>query len=182
MTRPSSSVRQSGATLIVVLLLLLVITLLGLAAMRGTLMQERMSANANARAKAFQYAEAVLREAESMAATRPALPASGCSNGICAMTPVNQSPPWQADEFWRSGGGYRVSEQEQQSNPYGLVARYVIEDMGEGNAPSSSCTSDIDMSAPACSGSSNARNYRITAYARLEDGAEVVLQSSYQVP
>ena len=42
--------RQRGITLVVVLLLLVVVTLLGLAAMRGTVMQERMSGNAAARA------------------------------------------------------------------------------------------------------------------------------------
>ena len=37
---------QSGAALIVVLMMLVVITLLGLASMRGAIMQERMAANA----------------------------------------------------------------------------------------------------------------------------------------
>ncbi|KAA2283913.1 pilus assembly PilX family protein [Arenimonas fontis] len=176
--------RQSGVALIVVLLLLLVVTVLGLAAMRGTVMQERMSGNANARAKAFQFAEAVLREAEVVAASRPPIPASGCVDGVCAMVAPTATPPWESPTFWTTAGaGYRVSGQELQDTEFNLVARYVIEDMGEGNAPSAGCTSDIDMSAPGCGGgSSNAQNYRITAYARLGDGAEVVLQSGYQVP
>lgn len=178
------SARQAGAALIVVLLLLLVITVLGLAAMRGTVMQERMSGNANARAKAFQYAEAVLREAETVAAARPPVPAAGCANGICAMVQPADTPPWEDPDFWTgASSGYRVSGEELQDTEFDLVARYVIEDMGEGNAPSAGCTSDIDMSAPSCGGaSSNAQNYRITAYARLGDGAEVTLQSGYQVP
>ncbi|MGD6484782.1 PilX N-terminal domain-containing pilus assembly protein, partial [Xanthomonas citri pv. citri] len=40
--------RQRGIALVVTLLLLLIVTLLGLAAMRGTLLQERMAANAMA--------------------------------------------------------------------------------------------------------------------------------------
>lgn len=55
---------QQGAALVVVLLLLLVVTLLGLAGIRGALLQERMASNAVARSFAFQAAEAVLREAE----------------------------------------------------------------------------------------------------------------------
>jgi len=56
--------RQRGASLIVVLVLLLVMTLLGLAVLRGTLLEERMSANMFDRSLAFQQAESALREAE----------------------------------------------------------------------------------------------------------------------
>jgi len=185
-TMRTSAARQSGAALIVVLLLLLVITVLGLAAMRGTVMQERMSGNTNARAKAFQFAEAVLREAETVAASpsRPPIPATGCANGMCAMVPVNETPAWESPTFWTSASnGFRVSGVELQDADFDLIARYVIEDMGEGNSPSAGCTSDIDMSAPTCAGTNgNAQNFRITAYARLGDGAEVALQSGYQVP
>jgi len=56
--------RQRGASLVVVLVLLLVMTLLGLAVLRGTLLEERMSANMFDRSLAFQQAESALREAE----------------------------------------------------------------------------------------------------------------------
>lgn len=56
--------RQQGASLVVVLILLLVMTLLGLAVLRGTLLEERMSANMYDRSLAFQQAESALREAE----------------------------------------------------------------------------------------------------------------------
>lgn len=63
--RTSSVVRrESGISLIVVLLLLLVMTLLGLAVLRGTLLEERMSANMYDRSLAFQVAEGALRDAE----------------------------------------------------------------------------------------------------------------------
>ncbi|WP_372015311.1 pilus assembly PilX family protein [Pseudoxanthomonas sp. 10H] len=55
---------QRGASLVVVLVLLLVMTLLGLAVLRGTLLEERMSANMYDRSLAFQQAESALREAE----------------------------------------------------------------------------------------------------------------------
>lgn len=55
---------QSGASLIVVLILLLVMTLLGLAVLRTTLLDERMSANLYDRSLSFQSAETALREAE----------------------------------------------------------------------------------------------------------------------
>ena len=62
---PSISPRtQGGAALAVVLILLLVMTLLGIFVLRGTLMEERMSASALDRSLGFQSAESALREAE----------------------------------------------------------------------------------------------------------------------
>ena len=60
----SRSTMQSGASLIVVLILLLIMTLLGLAVLRTTLLDERMSANLYDRSLSFQSAETALREAE----------------------------------------------------------------------------------------------------------------------
>ena len=70
---------QAGASLLVVLILLLVMTLLGLAALRGTLLQERMSANLLDRNLNFQAAEAALREGEDLAQAQAAPPAEGLS-------------------------------------------------------------------------------------------------------
>jgi type IV pilus assembly protein PilX len=55
---------QRGVALIVSLVLLVVATLIGLAGIRGTTLQERMSANMYDRSLAFQRAEAALRAAE----------------------------------------------------------------------------------------------------------------------
>jgi Tfp pilus assembly protein PilX len=60
-----SSVRlQSGAALVVGLIMLLVLTLLGLASMQTTSLQERMASNYDQRNLAFQLAETGLRFAE----------------------------------------------------------------------------------------------------------------------
>lgn len=67
--------RQSGVSLVIVLILLLVMSILGLAVMRGTLLEERMSANMYDRSLAFQQAESALREAE--AAVRASVLANG---------------------------------------------------------------------------------------------------------
>lgn len=55
---------QRGVALVVALILLLVATLIGLAASRGTALQERMSSNSYDRSLAFQRSEAALRAAE----------------------------------------------------------------------------------------------------------------------
>jgi len=64
--RSPSSIRnnQRGVALIVALVLLVVATLIGLAGIRGTTLQERMSANMYDRSLAFQRAESALRAAE----------------------------------------------------------------------------------------------------------------------
>jgi type IV pilus assembly protein PilX len=55
--------RQHGAVLIVALLFLVILTILGLTAMSGTTMEERMSGNTRDLNVAFQAAEAALRDA-----------------------------------------------------------------------------------------------------------------------
>ena len=56
--------RFRGIALLVSLLLLLITTLLALAGLRSTTLQERMSGNLYARGLVFQAAESVLRQAE----------------------------------------------------------------------------------------------------------------------
>lgn len=175
--------RQRGITLVVVLLLLLVVTLLGLAAMRGTVMQERMSGNAVARAITFQAGEAVLREAESYAAdpARPDMPVSGCSGGLCALPAVGAAPAWEADGFWTTGGGYRVSNLEGAIEEVQTL-RYVIEDLGEAGELTGECTNGIDLSVSDCDSTAVGRYYRVTVLSRMDSGAEVMLQSTFQAP
>jgi Tfp pilus assembly protein PilX len=55
--------RQNGAVLIVALLFLVILTILGLTAMQGTTMEERMSGNSRDINVALQAAEAALRDA-----------------------------------------------------------------------------------------------------------------------
>jgi len=182
--RPNLPRSQRGIALVVVLLLLLVVTLLGLAAMRGTVIQERMSGNAVARSIAFQTAEAALREAESLAASRPAMPASGCANGLCAMPVDGAASAWEADNFWTSGSGFRTAN----VNSDDVAVRYVVEDMGTGSGVTTPGADDADNPFDMTGGPQTpatpdtAQFYRVTAFSRTPNGAQVVLQSTYQVP
>ena len=65
---------QRGSVLIVSLILLLVMTLLGLTAMQGSLMEEMMAGHAKDQNLAFQSAEAALRGAEATVASYIAEP------------------------------------------------------------------------------------------------------------
>lgn len=68
LTRPK---RQRGAVLIVALLFLVILTMLGLTAMSGTTMEERMSGNTRDINVALQAAEAALRDARRDINRRP---------------------------------------------------------------------------------------------------------------
>src|SRR3546814_15256372 len=52
--------QQQGAALLVVMMVLLILTLLGIASLRGGIMQERMAANIATRSMSFQVDEAGL--------------------------------------------------------------------------------------------------------------------------
>ena len=65
--------QQHGAVLIVSLVILLVLTILGVAGMQNTTMEERMSGNHQDRFAAFQAAEAALRAGELAIADFPTL-------------------------------------------------------------------------------------------------------------
>lgn len=167
----SSASRQRGVALAVVLILLLVMTLLGLAAMRGTLMEERMSGNLTDRSLAFQAAEAALREGEAIAATNPAFPSSGCdAKGLCAKP--DPTVPGYTDRWLdKSFTGWRDATVA--VGPLTAKPQFFIELMGP--APNWPGCDQVTPQHPSCM----TPRYRITARSQAADRAQVVLQSSY---
>lgn len=91
---------QRGVTLVVALIFLAVLTLLGVAAMMGTTLQERMARNARDYNIALQAAEAALRDARKEFVTQTRTReifkvtgfASDCTNGLCDVGGTN---PWK---------------------------------------------------------------------------------------
>ncbi len=113
---------QHGAALIVALILLLIMTILGLASMRSTIMEERMSASLYDRNLAFQAAEAALRAAEAAIRANTAVINRNCADGVtqCDAVPVSNEPGWQS-----------VATSDFDAGPLALgQPRYFIEDMG----------------------------------------------------
>lgn len=64
MRRIKSQTRQNGMVLVISLILLLVMTLLAIASMQDSTLQERIAGNAHNQQSAFQSAEAALRTGE----------------------------------------------------------------------------------------------------------------------
>lgn len=83
MLGPRLGRRRRGAVLITGLLVLTVMTILGLASMRGTILPERMAGNLKEQASAFQAAEAALQ---------------------AALTAIEESPSPLALDAWGKGG------------------------------------------------------------------------------
>jgi type IV pilus assembly protein PilX len=69
-TTSPNRLRERGAALVITLVLLVIITLLGLASLRQTALEERMSANMKDRSIALQNSEFGLRAAETWLASQ----------------------------------------------------------------------------------------------------------------
>ncbi|WP_199100418.1 PilX N-terminal domain-containing pilus assembly protein [Dyella sp. ASV21] len=129
---------QRGVALVVALLLLLVITLVGLAAVHGTLMQQKMSANLYDRQVAFQNAEAAMRVAQQLIASNPGDIARNCQAGgvVCPANPFND-PNLPSNKIISvnaaSGNGAFAAGNVATGQP-----QYVIENMGLWQDPNSS--------------------------------------------
>ena len=84
---------QRGAALIVALILLIVITLVGLAAIGTTILQNKMASNQYDRQVAFQSAEAAMRVATALIPSNPGMIARNCQTGgtICQANPFTDS-------------------------------------------------------------------------------------------
>lgn len=82
---------QRGVALVVALILLVLITLVGLAAVHGTFLEQKMSSSFYDRQVAFQSAEAALREADVLITANPTVISRNCQAGgvVCLPNPFN---------------------------------------------------------------------------------------------
>jgi len=174
---------QRGATLIVSLVLLIVVTLLGVAGLRGVILQERMAANQYDRSLAFQTAEAALRagEAAALAQAQAAVPNSGfpaptpnaCPQSCQAGTGLCSTPPAECVEPWSKQPAANWANLSGSLGGLAGTPQYLVEYMGIGFP----CTPGNPHSATTC------KLYRVTARSALgDDRAQVTLQSMFTAP
>lgn len=177
---------QRGAVLAVSLLILLLLTIIGIAGMSVTSLEERMAGNDRDRQMAFQAAEAALRNGEDYVATNnlPGNPlgakfAANCQDqgaGMCLPATSGTANVWTDSTLnvWGNAARHRTYSYSALS---GLAAQpiYIIEYLGpQIIAPQTAVT---------CSSSPSPcpQMYRITAigYGGTPN-AKVVLQSVYK--
>lgn len=150
--------REQGISLVVVLIILVVITLLGLAGMRSTLLRERMSANMYDRSLAFQSAESALRQAE--AAVRAAALAGTPIGTDCSA--VGASCPIPLANTYSGGSAGWTNGTATQALSVG-APQYVIQFLGRRDS-----TDELNLG-----NSANANQYG--------GGGGVALESFYRV-
>lgn len=178
MTHAPRPARQHGIVLAVSLIVLAILSLLAVFALRGTGMQERMSANLNDRNLTLQAAESALREGEALALTSPAVPAAGlispndCANGVCNKPDPALAPRWsRSNVVWRN-----VATNVGNPLQPGITPQFIVEYMGD--LPKwVGCDQESPM-AKNCLGSV----FRITARVQQTDRSTVVIQSSVRLP
>ncbi|WP_312914439.1 PilX N-terminal domain-containing pilus assembly protein [Stenotrophomonas sp.] len=164
--RSAMPAEQRGITLVVVLILLLILSVLGVAILRGTSMQDRMSANMRDRSLALQGAETALRYAQDQVL-------AGAANDVWAGAPPNGSDcttsgvcPTGSTAVWKSmpAGTY--------DSRLAAAPEYWIEYVGVAPGRKGSCDTippSADCESPM---------YRITARSRSAGRANAELQAN----
>jgi type IV pilus assembly protein PilX len=164
-SRAGSPRQQRGVALIIALVLLVVATLIGLAASRGTTLQEKMSGNTYDRSLAFQRAESALRAAEAaisanwQIATLSGVDCSPASAAQCAIVP-NDAFTGTSANWVNVAGTYNVN-----SALSAGVPQYQVHLIGTGTADNTYGTSDNANSANYgnTGNPDNVAFYRVTA-------------------
>ena len=120
---------QKGAALLVALVMLLIATIAGLASIRGTSVQERMSANMYDRSIAFQAAEAAIRAGEEAVLANPDM-GEDCFDRDPDITACNPLPPatftGAATGWTQVGGAFRRNNDLMG----GAVPEYFVQRLG----------------------------------------------------
>lgn len=198
------SLRQRGVALVVALVLLVVVTLVGLAAIRGTGLQEKMAGNTFDRAQAFQLTEAALDLASrTVVLANPGPTSANCGNagngdcqvGItdctaapgCVDNPATDTAtnyPWvQIPLNLNIGGTANVASLV---SMYGNQPSYLVQYMGQcSNTGGGKFQFTNDQNNQGGGGSLHVTSqcYRITARggAASPDRSQIVLQAIYRV-
>jgi type IV pilus assembly protein PilX len=171
---------QTGLVLVVGLIVLLVMTLLGLAAARSTLLEERMAGGNADNTLAFQAAEAALRAGE-LSLQAPIVPDFDGGGRYPALEFTNpELPPrwrqWEGTDENANWSRDAIAYTGLRDAPAPLNragARYYIEEFPRVYAPGESLAADVPVDEMGL--------YRITARGTGISGlASVILQSTYK--
>lgn len=171
--------KERGAVLIVGLIMVLLITIVGLAAVRGSGMQEIMAGNMRDMNLSFQGAEAGLRVGES---TINSVSKTSAFNGDGLWTdlqlPTSTKAPiqdWDADDWVAEGSSIVAPEIEQVGTPRYVIER-IITPIGKIAGADSSgigVGSMEDVPEP--------EFFRVSSYSTgISSTAETVVQSTYK--
>lgn len=182
---------ESGATLIIGLIMLLLLTIVGVAGTRETLLQEKMAGSSRDREIALQSAEAALRAGElQLQGVSP--PVFNNEFGLYTTVPREDDDGNAMSEqaFWLAWSWTNLESIEYATPLENITTapRYVIEqlddalsaDVGESTSSSSTVVTAVDLQ----SGeqiASGIVDYRVTALGRgLSGDSPVILQTTFR--
>jgi len=160
---------ERGAVLITGLIFMVVLTLLSMAAMRGTLLEERMAGNARDIDLAFQAAEAALRVGEQKL-NAASLPVFGATGAYLAPSSARGS-----DAYWTGTHNWSTGSEAVGTVPAGVYAApsYVVEQLASTSGAGFSLkagplveTGYYRVTARGTGGNSNTRIYLQETYRR----------------
>lgn len=160
---------EQGSALVIALVMLVVLTLMAIAGMQTTSIQERMAGNLRDKNLAFQSAEAALREAE-LFLQSAVLPEFNGTNGLYEYTSFDRDD-WTDPDFWSNSTNYY--EYEISIDEVATLPKYIIEELPPvpEEVPNLAADEPIPDSAM----------YRVTAQAvGGTEGAVVILQTTYK--
>lgn len=173
--RHSPPRRQQGAVLAFGLVLLLIVTMLGVSALRTSLLEEKMSSNVQDSNVALQGAEAAVRAGELFLqqAVLPPFTEPPTSAGLYGEPPV----PIVGRALWKSAGTWAAAIPYSMSTAPGALtkvdARYFIEEMPLLFQPGESLAVDVPLDEIAF--------YRVTGRAiGVGGGATVTIQTTFK--
>lgn len=169
MTQTINIQQQRGVVLILALTLLLVLTVVAVASMNTSGLEQKMTTNMRDRQIALQAAEAALREGERFVEDNNLAQANfnnNCTNGQCQCA-TGCIDYWTDTtvNVWATAGRHKVYTGNQLGNQPAL---YIIEFMGNQCTP-----------LPCTPSTSDPAMYRVTALGYGQTGARVMLQSTY---
>ena len=186
--------RENGAALFVSLVFLLILTVIGLAGMQSTSLQEKMASHMRERNLAFQAAESALRAGEAyLAANVPTIVCDSATDGIYdnsspgSTTDCPASKGWPSsaqsthaygpdnENFWKNNTDVKTLGLGETSHQYDKLAdkpKYIIEALAAG-AVGAGVSLEAGIPIP-----SGPKYYKITAHGVGTDiNAAVVTQS-----
>lgn len=160
---------ERGAALVMSMIFLVVLTIIGMAGMDVTSLEEKMAGNMRDRNAAFQAAEAALRDGENFLNARAVLPAFDGTDGFYSLT-TNGTKNWESVD-WGSSAAV-ISYSGPGFDELNSTAAYIVEDLAAA-ASSDSLEAGVAVD--------NKRYYRVTARAEgLSDTTVVILQTVYK--
>lgn len=172
---------HKGAALIISLVLLVVLTVLGVASMQGTILQERMAGNFREGNASLQAAEAALRAAERFLGQPSQVgPFNGTVAGLYSQTTgldsqINATTAALGDAYaeqWQNGANAWVALPNPGGVYEGQAPRYLIEELRPYQIEGGSLAADEALP--------ESQYFRITAQGFGASGSVVTLQSYFR--